>query len=146
MSVPLAEIITATEEFFKLHWQIPDEKPPSWLMHPYTGTGFVPSGKLPGCYALLRVREVVYIGSGVSRGTARYSGWGLASRVRQYTQRDSAAGRDIWSFRHGHSGIHTIGFPAERAYLVLALEMFLISRFSDRLENKRSTALARPNP
>ena len=139
MSISLKEIAVATDEFFKLHWLIPGETPPEWSSEPYTGTGFIPFGKLPGCYALLRVGEVVYIGSGVSRGNARYQGWGLASRLRQYTRRNAAAGDDIWSFRYGHTGVHTIGFPTNRAYLVLALEMFLISRFSDRLDNKKRT-------
>jgi hypothetical protein len=139
MSISLKEIAVSTDEFFKLHWLIPGETPPEWSSEPYTGTGFIPFGKLPGCYALLRgVGEVVYIGSGVSRGSARYQGWGLAARLRQYTRRDPAAGDDRWSFRYGHTGVHTIGFPPNRAYLVLALEMFLISRFSD-LKNKKRT-------
>ncbi len=139
MPITPQRLRTATDEFFRLHWNLPDA-PPAWCKRPFTGVGALEAGELPGCYALARGTGIVYIGSAISRGNARYVGYGLHSRILSYMQRDRsvhrADGQRVWSFRHGHSAIYTIGFPIERGYLAIALEHFLVGRFQDHLENR----------
>jgi hypothetical protein len=43
----------------------------------------------------------------------------------------------VWRFKYGHTGLYSISFGPDRAYLALSLEAFLIARFSEELENKR---------
>jgi hypothetical protein len=140
MPITVQRLRTATEEFFRLHWNLP-EAPPTWFERPFTGVGFPSTtGHLPGCYALARETGVVYIGSAISRGKTRYVGYGLHSRLLSYVRRDRSVrrpdGQHVWSFTRGHSSIYTIGFPLKRGYLALALEHFLVGRFQDQLENK----------
>jgi hypothetical protein len=139
MPITPQRLRTATEEFFRLHWNLP-EPPPSWCKRPFVGIGALHAGELPGCYALARKTGIVYIGSAVSRGNVRYVGYGLHSRILRYIRRDRSVhrpdGERVWSFTHGHSGIYTIGFPLERGYLAIALEHFLVGRFQNQLENK----------
>ena len=139
MPITARRLRSATDEFFRLHWNL-REAPPSWCKQPFTGVGALDRGELPGCYALMRDGDIVYIGSAISRGNQRYVGYGLHSRILSYMRRDRSVRRAdaqrVWSFRHGHSGIYTIGFPLKRGYLAVALEHFLVGRFQDNLENK----------
>jgi hypothetical protein len=139
MPITPQRLRTATNEFFQLHWNLP-EAPLVWCQRAFVGVGALEGGELPGCYALARDGGIVYIGSAISRGNSRYVGYGLHSRILSYMQRDRSVrrpdGQRVWRFRHGHSGIYTIGFPLKRGYLAIALEHFLVSRFQDQLENK----------
>ena len=135
MPVSRRQLIKATEEFFRLHWKL-DFSPPIWCKKPFIGVGSIDSPELPGCYALMRKKQIVYVGSAVSRGNKRYVGYGLNSRILSYIRRDRsirrADGQRVWKFRYDHSGIYTIGFPIDRGYLASALEQFLIGRFGNK--------------
>ena len=139
MPITPQRLRTARDEFFRLHWNLLGT-PPTWCKRTFTGVGALDAGELPGCYALVRGTGIVYIGSAISRENPRYVGYGLHSRILSYMRRgrliQRTDGRRVWSFRHGHSGIYTIGFPLERGYLAIALEHFLVGRFQNQLENR----------
>jgi hypothetical protein len=146
----IEDLKVATKEFFTLHWLVKDVPVPEWWPEPYKGRGHIPFASLPGCYALERECKIVYVGSGVGRGNDRYPGHGLVTRVHQYTMRDrEAPGQKEFrprAFRFGHTAIYTIGFQQDFAYMVPALECYLIDRFIDTLENRRATKIQpRPN-
>jgi hypothetical protein len=136
---------SATNEFFKLHWNL-SEPSPRWCKRPFEGIGYLECGNLPGCYALVKDNNIVYIGSAISRGKKQYVGYGLHSRILSYIKRDRSIKRTdeqpAWTFRHGHTAIYTIGFSRERSYLAIALEHFLIGKLPE-LEN-RIRVLSKP--
>lgn len=141
------QLVRATNKFFDLHW--PDgEQRPAWSDSLYTGTGHVPFGHLPGCYAIVRGGSIRYIGSGVARCNDRYPNYGLAARTHNYLRRDFHASKKhpektpIWTLRDPHDeGLYCVGFPASRSYLVVSLEFYLTDAFCERLHNKRRISL-----
>lgn len=139
------QLIRATNQFFDLHWPT-DEERPVWSTL-YTGVGHIPSGHLPGCYAIVSNGAIDYIGSGVARCNDRYPNHGLAARTHNYMRRDFAASKahpekmPIWAFCKPYEGFYTIGFPASRSYLAVALEFYLTDKFCQRLRNKRRVSI-----
>jgi hypothetical protein len=143
MPVSFTHLEHATREFFRLHWTL-TESPPKWSQESWCGIGPIPSHDRPGCYALLQGDSVLYIGSAVGRGSARYKDFGLSLRVGRYLSRDRDVRRDdglpVYAFRYDYTALHTIGFPRDMAYLVIALEYFLIGRFPELINKKRVAA------
>lgn len=132
-----------TRIFLTRHWD-PERlgaPHPSWSK-PWRFQGGIPNHKLPGCYALLKGDEVVYIGTGAGKGKLRYQGSGLGSRLQRYCSRDftvkatDPAGRQYKPTARapGITALATIGFHPRYWYLAPALEAFLI----DRLHPKRN--------
>lgn len=123
-----------TEVFFDLHWPH-GEAQPEWSER-WEFLGPIPNHEVQGCYALLRSDAVVYIGVGAGKGTARYRGAGLGTRLHPYWRKhpggphpESGAARYVAAEKWvGTDAIVTIGFPPERGYLAYALEPYLIAR------------------
>ena len=125
-----------TAEFFRRHWDPESlkEESPTWK-GPYRFEGSLEDHDKQGCYAVENNGEIVYLGSGVSRGGGLYEGHGIGTRIGHILVWDRSKPRPIatrvykprpkWQ---GISAIYTIGFPTEWAYLALALEAYLISR------------------
>ena len=142
VSLTRTQLVRATNHFFDLHWPASEERP-EWSNPLYVGIGHIPSGHLPGCYAIVRDSRIRYIGSGVARCNDRYPNHGLAARTHNYMRRDFAASKahpermPIWTFRYGDEGFYSIGFPSARSYLAVALEFYLTDRFAQHLDNRR---------
>jgi len=132
-----------TRIFRDRHWD-PERlgAAPSWSK-PWRFQGGIPNHNLPGCYALLRGDELVYIGTGAGKGKLKYIGHGLGSRLHNYCSRDfTVKAKDLASRRYkptarasGITAVATIGFDAQYWYMASALEAFLI----DRLHPARNT-------
>ncbi len=126
-----------TENFFSMHWnteKVDCEFPVAWS-EKYSMKGEMKNHNSPGCYALMKGKNVVYIGSAVSRGAGQYINHGLGKRIGGYTRvKDWGASTKerTYKFVDGWEGkvdsIITLCFPADFAYLVPALEAFLIKK------------------
>ncbi len=82
-------------------------------------------------------RDVItYIGVAVGRGSAKHRNFGLSYRIVSYLQKTVEEGRFEFKPGRGFTGLYTIGFPEEYAYLALALEHYLIARLLPK-HNKR---------
>jgi hypothetical protein len=89
---------------------------------------------------LLQGENVVYVGSAVGKGKARYPNSGLGGRLQAYCSRDFSVKAPDVASRHykltaaanGITALATIGFEAKHWYLAAALELFLIDRLRPR--------------
>jgi hypothetical protein len=138
----IATLKSGTREFFSRHWDRRRLGPaPTWSSA-WEFLGGIPNNDRPGCYVLLQGEDVVYIGSAVGKGKARYPNSGLGGRLQAYCSRDfSVKASDVASRRYkptatanGVTALATIGFETKHWYLATALELFLI----DRLRPKRN--------
>lgn len=126
----------ATIKFFELHWPALYGTAPGWK--PWTDFlyGSVPSFDRGGCYALFRGNELWYVGLGISRGSGLYAHHGLSKRLMSHVYRSHPTKRDRWLALkpnwEGVTGLYTIGFEHEHAYLAAALEQFLIRTLAPR--------------
>jgi hypothetical protein len=121
-----------TSSFFNMHWNKDAIKsdPPKWEKWKKENDIFInsiPYLENGGCYALLKGEEIIYIGSGVSRGYERYINRGISNRLISHVvkshNRVGWVPRDNWSHI---TDIYTIGFGEEIASIALALERHLI--------------------
>lgn len=121
-----------TKEFMDAHWPN-DRSSPIWT-GPWNFDGELPNHDKQGCYALLHVSQIVYVGLGIGRGTEKYLNNGLGYRTKRYWKLNENKGaanryvpRNEWK---EITSIWTIGFDPEFAYLAAALEVFLIQRLN----------------
>ena len=138
-------LLSRTDDFFSKHWNV-DVQPPVWSK-PSEWVGSVPNFNLGGVYALFKGDELIYIGSGVSRGGGSYPDSGLSRRLMAHVYRSApkeskkdAIPREKWE-KAGLTSISTIGFPAEYNYMASSLEDFLIGVINPPFNNvKRKNA------
>lgn len=85
MTVDLAQLHAASDDFFKRHWPHSSwGAPPTWGQI-WRFRGAMDGGDKQGVYALLSDRdEVLYIGVGASLGGGTYQGHGIGSRTASY--------------------------------------------------------------
>lgn len=152
--VTLQQLQENTDAFFERHW--PDGR--AWQgfsrrWEPWDMVGTMPNHDRQGCYALLSGEDVLYVGVGASLGGGSYEGHGLGKRSVNYCRVAkpgfSAADRpyapkDKWA-ELGMTGMATLGFPSEYAYLAYGLEAFLIDVRKPPHNTNRPGA-ARRNP
>lgn len=123
----------ATNTFFRKHWSVGEmsSKPPEWKVWQEFLFGSVPNHNVGGCYALFAECKLLYVGLGVSKGSAPYPNHGISRRLMAHVLASDRQRGTSWSkLKHSWNivtAIHTIGFPNEVGYLAAALESFLIS-------------------
>jgi len=136
--VTFQQLIKNTDTFFSLHWieSKIEPKVPIWCKPEKVPLKDVfPDQGKPGCYALIKDEEVVYIGSAVSKGSGIYKDFAIANRLWSYfrwdKQMSAVEGHRCYVPRKNidyFNAVTTIGFPTELKYLALALEAFLIEQ------------------
>ncbi len=113
----------STEEFFKLY-QFDSFSHPSWSkVNQLLDGNWVNSiyqQDAPGCYALLRGDEVVYIGVGI-RGNEEYPYHGIGLRIKDHKSKGKLKDK---------TGYLTLAFHVKHRHIALALEAFLIEKCS----------------
>ncbi|MHA6205465.1 hypothetical protein ACXU4B_13645 [Dyella soli] len=118
-----------TGEFFLRHWANTGLSIPEWQCWDDFLHAPVPSYNLGGCYALFQGSSLIYVGSGISRGSGRYRDQGISTRMMKHvysTDRDKPGMYKLCDKWAAVTAIFTIGFPNECAYLAVALETYLI--------------------
>ena len=135
----VSELRKHTTSFFALHW---DTKAlgshPQWEdSFPIVSPGPYPNSNLQGCYALFADDKLWYIGVGSSRGSGKYKGEGIGTRLKHVVAVDwrnkSHDGKRIYCVKDKWKGvthISTIGFEPGTGYLAIALEHYLLSKLS----------------
>ena len=131
--VPLDDMEKATQTFFRMHWneQEIETSPPEWRsVRPPCTRQELPYYELGGCYALQQKTGIVYIGTGTSRSSGIYEGFGITRRLHQHViKADLPWGSGNVALREKYSDIveiHTIGFTQDVVHLACALEEYLI--------------------
>ncbi len=142
----LVELRDLTNKFFLLHWRIDSlGEPGQWSdLFPLASSGPYPNSNYQGCYALFSGTELRYVGVGSSRGSGKYIGQGIGSRLKHVVEVDwtkkSADGSRIYKARDKWSAIthiSTVGFKAT-GYLAISLEHYLLSELdSSQLLNSQ---------
>ena len=144
----LTVVYDHTREFMQRHWDqtILKTKQPQWE-GPWKFEGPLLVGDKQGCYAVEKDSQIIYIGSGVSRGGGIYEGYGIGARIGHIIVWDKSVSRTIMTRLYkprpkweGISGIYTIGFDMEFAYLALSLEAYLISRMTPERNAVRTSS------
>ncbi|MBW2005003.1 MAG: hypothetical protein JRI72_10410 [Deltaproteobacteria bacterium] len=130
----ISKLKSVTKEFSDKHWceQEIDKSAPEWS-EAYFLQGSMPNHDKQGVYAFLTKHEVIYIGVGASRGSGRYRGHGLGSRMQDHMKCIGPGTYEAKDKKLEEADyIVTIGFDIEQAYLAYALESFLISRLNPK--------------
>ena len=127
----LPQLDLATNEFFSLHWPESWGQAPGWSSRWDMQTGIL-NPKLPGTYALSNASgTLLYVGKGSQKADAGIARRLLNHVVRPIKSRGPYVLVDNWSIR-GVDTIHTLGFLPAHAYMIPALESFLIDRLKPK--------------
>ena len=83
------ELEKATFHFFQRHWNaaLLGTDAPCWS-EKWWLDGSPPNFEKLGVYAFFRGNEVIYIGSGMRRGSGRYENHGIGTRMLNYFKRE----------------------------------------------------------
>ena len=155
--VLMGNVRRETAVFMERHWDrtnLGKKDTPSWSASPYIFQGEIPNGTRRGCYAILEGQEVVYIGLGAKRGSGRYEGHAIDSRLKKgYLRRDrrhksASENRSRIPVKKWASmtAIYTIGFPDECSYLAHSLEAYLLLQLSPRRNKNLTGSSSRKKP
>ncbi len=129
----LIDLKNATTDFFKQYWNESNGLAPVWSIN-WHFFDTIPNHDKRGCYALLKVDEVVYIGSGIGTGFGSYKDCGLGKRLKKYWRLDKSENgtRRYKPSLHWSelTSIVTIGFPSNHYWIASSLEIYLINRLS----------------
>lgn len=128
-----------TQDFFKHHWndQVIGFSAPKWSEE-WLLAGPAPSYNKQGVYAFVKGDEIIYIGSGVSRGKKGYEGHGLGARIGGYVRVVKEGQYRAHDERLAEAGaLVTIGFPSGYGHIAIALEYYLLSRVPTKHNSNR---------
>jgi hypothetical protein len=121
-----------TSAFFRRHW-VADEigdSPPRWKPWKEFLYSSVPNHDKAGCYALVCGQELMYVGLGASKGGGIYDEHGLSRRLMAHVICADRERGGEWSKLQptwsSITGLYTIGFAKDSAYLAASLETYLI--------------------
>lgn len=128
-----------TRDFFKLHWndQHIEIPAPKWSKE-WTLSGAAPNYDKQGVYAFVKEGEIIYIGSGASRGKKGYEGHGLGARIGGYVRVTKEGQYRAHDKRLEEAGaLVTIGFPPGYGHIAIALEYYLLARIPTKHNSNR---------
>lgn len=130
------DLILNTKIFFKSYWNVKNDEIPDWS-EKWNFNETIPNNDKQGCYALFNNEEIIYIGSGVGKGSGTYKNNGLGFRLKRYFKVNKSSKvntnkyvqTDDWN---EVTSIRTIGFTNEHYWLASALEIYLINKLNPR--------------
>jgi hypothetical protein len=135
----MKDVKKLTNDFLDKHWNISNVKPEGWKK--YSFQGGLEDGSSPGCYAITKNEDIVYIGLGASRGWGNYKDSGLGARLLNHVimwdkPRPAEKDKRYYKFKpkwqdEKVTNLYTIGFPKGYGYIACALEAFIISNLKE---------------